>query len=108
MVDFLCHQACQEPKGASPSRLSRVVWVLLIVSEERSYVWSGLADDEMVDVEELCEAGERRFTLIEGVAGCLPVLECDLTLGRGYGEPRDNSTSFVLAEEGIWAVVNCS
>ena len=62
----------------------------------------------MVDIEELCEAGERRLTLVEGVAGCLPVLECDLTLGGGYGEPRDNGTSFVLAEEGIWAVVNCS
>ena len=82
--------------------------MLLVVSEERRYVWPGLADNEMVDVEELCEAGERRFTFIEGVAGCLPVLECDLTLGRGYGEPRDNSTGFVLAEEGIWAVVNCS
>lgn len=62
----------------------------------------------MVDVKKLCEAGERRFTLVEGVAGCLPVLEGDLTLGGRYGKPRDNSAGFVLAEEGIWAVVNCS
>lgn len=62
----------------------------------------------MVDIEELCEAGKRRFALVEGVAGCLPVLECDLTLRRGYGEPRDNSTCLILAEERIWAVVNSS
>ena len=62
----------------------------------------------MVDVEQLCEARKWRLTLVEGVAGCLPVLECDLTLGGRYGEPRHNSTGFVLAEEGIWAVVNCS
>ena len=59
--------------------------MLLVFSQERSDVWPGLADDEMVDVEELCEAGERRFTLVEGVAGCLPMLKCDLTLGGGYG-----------------------
>lgn len=57
--------------------------MLLVVSQERSDVWPGLADDEMVDIEELCEAGKRRFTLVKGVAGCLPVLECDLTLWGG-------------------------
>ena len=55
--------------------------MLLVVSHERSDVWPGLADDEMIDVEELCETGEGGFTLVEGVAGCLPVLECDLALG---------------------------
>ena len=62
----------------------------------------------MVDVEELGETGERRFTLVKRIAGCLPVLECDLTLRRGYSEPRDNSTGLILAEEGIWTVVNSS
>ena len=62
----------------------------------------------MVDVEEFCEAREGGFALVEGVARCLPVLECDLTLRRGYSEPRDNSTGLILAEERIWAVVNSS
>ena len=82
--------------------------MLLVVSQERSDVGPGLADDEMIHIEELCEAGEGGFPLIEGVAGCLPMLECDLTLWGGYSEPRDNSTGFVFAEEGIWAVVDCS
>lgn len=62
--------------------------------EEGDEVGPGLADDEVVDVEELGDAAERGVTV---VVGCVcPVVE----IGRVGGRPGDDVAVDVFAEKG--------
>lgn len=63
---------------------------LKVGAEERSNVWASLRDDKVVDIEELGDAGEGRFTV--RVIGLAPGAEGDF-LARG---PGDNGAGFVL------------
>ena len=50
-----------------------------------------LTDDEMIDIEEFCDAGERGVTV--GVGGLAPGMECRVC----GGGPGDDGAGFVLA-----------
>ena len=69
--------------------------MLEVVAEEGGDVGPRLADDEVVDVEELGDAGEGAVAVVGAVAGRLPVVERHL---RG-NEPGDDGARLVLAEE---------
>ncbi len=85
---------------ALSARVAGVVGVLEVVAEEGRDVGAGLADDEVVDVEELGDAGERGVAVVGGVGGGLPAVEGDV---RG-DEPGDDGARFVFAEEAVRVV----
>lgn len=91
-MDFPGYEA-QQGDRQSLCDVSPGVRVLEFCAQEWSDVWTGLGDDEVVDVEEFCDAGERGFAV--GVAGVTPGAEGDF-LGGG---PGDDGAGFVFAFE---------
>lgn len=100
MVDLPGNQAQQGDGEALASGLAGVR-VLEFGAEERSDVWTGLGDDEVVDVEELGDAGEGGIAV--GVAGVAPGAEGDF-LGVC---PGDDGAGFVFAFEDDGGVHCC-
>ena len=100
MAHFEDQQAHHEHGEAAGIRLPRVR-VVQVGAQERGDVRSGLGDDEMVDVEELGDAGEGRVAL--GVVGLAPGVEGDFLRRR----PWDDGTSFVFAFEDDGGIERC-
>ena len=81
--------------------------MLEVASKEGSDIWSCLANDEVIDVEELGDAGERRISLVGGVRGGFPIVERDLVLWGRQSEPGNYGAGFVFAKKGVGAIVGC-
>jgi len=103
VVDF---EGCEAEEGRDDARsagLARVGGVLEFGAEEGGDVGAGLADDEVVHVEEFGDAAEGGVALVGGVGCCLPGLEGEAGVFGGGGgvEPGDYAAGFVFAEEGV-------
>lgn len=72
-------------------------WAVHVGLEEGNEVGTGLGDDEVIDVEELCDAHEGRVAV--GVGGVGPVAEVDFA----GGGPGDDVAVLVFAEDGVFA-----
>ena len=99
-MQFEDEQACGERGEAAGVGLARVGMVQ-VGAQEGGNVGTGLGDDEVVDVEELGDAGKGRVAL--GVGGLAPGAEGDF-LGGG---PRDDGPGFVFAFEDDGGVEGC-
>lgn len=99
-MDLPGDQAQQGDREALASCVAGIR-VLEFGAEERGEVGTGLGDDEVVDVEELGDAGEWGITV--GVAGVAPGAESDF-LGVG---PGDDGAGFVFAFEDDGGVHCC-
>ena len=101
VVHFERREAEQRHHDATSSRLPGVVRMLAVIPQEGRDVGSGLADDEVVDVEEFGDAGEGGVALVGGVGGGFPAAECYHLRGD---EPGHYGARFVLAEEAVRVV----
>jgi len=75
--------------------------MLEVRAKERRDIRSGLGNNEMIHVEELCDAGEGAIAI--GVVGLAPGTEGDF-LGGG---PGDDGAGFVFAFEDYGEVEGC-